>query len=122
MLKTYDAEHAGIFPAQWRVNEMLANMFCEGTRDDFKNILQRSTRRSDGQTLDVNLLLSCLQETLNFEHSLERRFSNDVCAASFSTMAVTHVFSPVSPSTTLPPRTKNLSRLGRQYLKHLSHT
>jgi hypothetical protein len=74
MLKTYDGEHASIFPAHWRVGEMLANAFCEGTRDDYKAILQRSMRRTDGQTLDVNLLLSCLQETLNFEHSLERRF------------------------------------------------
>lgn len=77
MMKTYDVEHAAIFPAYWRVNEMLANSYCEGTREDFKGILQRSMRRGDGQTLDVDLLLSCLQETLNFEHSLERRFSNE---------------------------------------------
>ena len=78
MMKTYDVEHASIFPSYWRVNEMLANSFCEGTREDFKAILQRSVRKGDSQSLDVDLLLSCLQETLNFEHSLERRFSNDV--------------------------------------------
>lgn len=78
MMKTYDVEHATIFPSYWKVNEMLANSFCEGTRDDFKAILQRSMRRGDGQTLDVDLLLSCLQETLNFEHSLEQRFSTEV--------------------------------------------
>ena len=77
-MKTYDVEHASIFPSYWRVNEMLANSFCEGTREDFKAILQRSVRKGDSQSLDVDLLLSCLQETLNFEHSLERRFSNDV--------------------------------------------
>lgn len=77
MLKTYDLEHAIVFPAVWRVNELLANAFCEGTRDDFKGILQRSARKADGQTLDVNLLLSCLQETLDFEHALERRFANE---------------------------------------------
>lgn len=77
MLKTYDAEHASIFPAHWRVGEMLANVFCENTREDFKSILQRHMRRTDGQTLDVNLLLSCLQETLDFEHGLERRFANE---------------------------------------------
>ncbi|KAL8781576.1 MAG: hypothetical protein Q9213_005926 [Squamulea squamosa] len=76
MLKTYDDEHAIIFPATWRMNEMLANAFCEGTRDDFKGILSRSIRRDDGLSLDVDLLLSCLQETLDFEHSLERRFNN----------------------------------------------
>lgn len=73
ILKIYDEEYAGIFPASWRVNEILANVFCEGTRDDFKGILSRSVR--NGQNLDVNLLLSCLQETLDFERSLERRFS-----------------------------------------------
>ena len=78
MMKTYDVEHASIFPAYWRVNEMLANSFCEGTREDFKSILQKSVRRGEGQSLDVELLLSCLQETLDFEHSLERRFANDV--------------------------------------------
>ncbi|KAF1997652.1 hypothetical protein P154DRAFT_524690 [Amniculicola lignicola CBS 123094] len=86
MMKTYDVDHATIFPSYWKVNEMLANAFCEGTRDDFKAILQRSMRRGDGQTLDVDLLLSCLQETLNFEHSLERRFSNE-SRSSIDTMA-----------------------------------
>jgi hypothetical protein len=79
MMKTYDVEHAAIFPANWKVNEMLANSFCEGTRDDFKGILQRAMRKTDGQTLDVDMMLSCLQETLDFEQSLERRFSNEVC-------------------------------------------
>ena len=76
MLKTYDDEHSALFPPSWRVNELLANAFCEGTREDFKGILQRSARRADGQTLDVDLLLSCLQETLEFEHGLERKFTN----------------------------------------------
>jgi hypothetical protein len=84
MMKTYDVEHATIFPSYWRVNEMLANSFCEGTREDFKAILQRSMRRGDGHTLDVDLLLSCLQETLNFEHTLERRFANEVCRLSLT--------------------------------------
>lgn len=73
ILKIYDEENATIFPPSWRVNEILANVFCEGTRDDYKGILARSVR--SGQTIDVNLLLSCLQETLDFEHSLERRFA-----------------------------------------------
>ncbi|TVY65525.1 Vacuolar protein sorting-associated protein 53-like protein, partial [Lachnellula suecica] len=77
MLKTYEDEHAGIFPIQWRVNEVLANAFCEGTRDDFKGILERSMRRPDGGKIDVNLLLSCLQETMDFEHSLEKKFANN---------------------------------------------
>ncbi|KAI9699188.1 MAG: Vacuolar protein sorting-associated protein 53 [Bogoriella megaspora] len=77
MLRTYDTEHSSIFPAHWRVNERLADTFCEGTREDYKGILARSMRKADGQPPDVNLLLSCLQETLDFEHSLEKRFALD---------------------------------------------
>lgn len=86
MLKTYDSEHAVLFPPHWRVNEMLANAFCEGTREDYKGILQRSMRRADGQPPDVNLLLSCLQETLDFEHSLERRFAAGQSRSSMDTI------------------------------------
>jgi len=77
MLKTHEDEHATIFPPYWRVNEVLANAFCEGTRDDFKGILERSMRRADGAKIDVNLLLSCLQETLDFEQTLEKRFASE---------------------------------------------
>lgn len=88
MLKTYDDEHAVMFPAHWRMNEMLANVFCESTREDFRSILSKLVRKADGQSLDVDLLLSCLQETLEFEHSLERRFSNTVRFAISSPKAV----------------------------------
>lgn len=57
---------------------MLSKSFCDGTRDDFKTILAKAARRSEGKNLDVNLLLSCLQETLDFEQWLERRFAVDV--------------------------------------------
>lgn len=91
MLKTYDEEHAAIFPIHWKVSEVLTNVFCEGTREDFKGILSRSV--SAGQTLDVGLLLSCLQETLDFEHFLEKRF-NTTSRTSTDTFA-----SAESPST-----------------------
>jgi hypothetical protein len=105
LLKTYDDHHAAIFPSYWRVDEVLANSFCEGTRDDFKGILAKSVRRTDGQTLDANLLLTCLQETLEFEHGLERKFgkssrvsldtvvSTDTPAAPFS-HAISEAFEP----------------------------
>ncbi|KAK6949567.1 hypothetical protein Daesc_009650 [Daldinia eschscholtzii] len=77
MVKVYEEEHAGIFPPHWRVGETLAMAFCDGTRDDYKGILEKSMRRTDGAKIDVNLLLSCLQETMDFEQTLERRFSNE---------------------------------------------
>lgn len=58
---------------------MLSKAFCDGTKDDFKTILSKAARKIDGKSLDVNLLLSCLQETLDFEQWLERRFATDVC-------------------------------------------
>ena len=75
MLKTHEGEHAILFPPHWRVNETLAMSFCDGTREDFKGILERSMRRTDGARIDVNLLLGCLQETMDFEQSLEKRFA-----------------------------------------------
>ncbi|KHJ36150.1 putative garp complex subunit vps53 [Erysiphe necator] len=77
ILSMYEEKHEVIFPKQWRINEVLANEFCEETRDDFNDILEKSMRRTDGSKVDVNLLLSCLQETMDFEHSLEKKFSSD---------------------------------------------
>ncbi|KAI0473367.1 Vps53-like protein [Xylariaceae sp. FL0804] len=77
MMKGYEDEHASIFPPHWRVGETLASAFCDGTRDDYRGILEKSMRKADGVKVDVNLLLSCLQETLDFEQSLERRFASD---------------------------------------------
>ncbi|KAK7986929.1 hypothetical protein PG988_001917 [Apiospora saccharicola] len=76
MIKTYEEEQYGIFPPHWKVGEVLATAFCDGTRDDFKGILERSMRRTDGVKIDVNLLLSCLQETMDFEQGLERKFAD----------------------------------------------
>jgi hypothetical protein len=80
-LKTHEEEHAAIFPPHWRVGETLGMAFCDGTREDFKGILEKSMRRIDGAKLDVNLLLSCLQETMDFEQSLERRFASEARAS-----------------------------------------
>lgn len=87
MLKTHEDEHAVIFPPHWRVNEMLAMAFCDGTREDFKGILEKSMRRADGHKIDVNLLLSCLQETMDFESGLENRFSTGLPRASIDTLS-----------------------------------
>jgi len=94
MLRTYDNEHAALFPPSWRVNELLANAFCESTREEFRGILLRASRRSDGQSLDVDLLLKCLQETLDFEHNLEKKFTN-TSRASMDTVSSADDKSPV---------------------------
>lgn len=96
MLWIYDEAHAPIFPPSWQVAAILANVFCEGTREDFKGILSRSFRNR--QSLDINLLLSCLQETLDFEHYLERKFASSSSRVSTDTFISTSnepsVFNP----------------------------
>ncbi|ODA76089.1 hypothetical protein RJ55_08372 [Drechmeria coniospora] len=87
MIRTHEDEHAMLFPPHWRVNELLATAFCDGTRDDFKGILERSMRRGDGGKVDVGLLLSCLQETLDFEQSLDKRFSTNERRESIDTLS-----------------------------------
>ena len=77
MIKTHEEEHAAIFPPHWRVGEVLASSFCDGTRDDFKGILERSMCKTNGTKIDVNLLLGCLQATMDFEQALERRFASE---------------------------------------------
>ncbi|KAG6177136.1 hypothetical protein E4U24_006907 [Claviceps purpurea] len=88
MMKTHEHDDANIFPSYWHVGELLATAFCDGTREDYKGILERSLRRGDGNKLDVNLLLSCLQETLDFEQSIEKKFSNEP-RASIDTLSST---------------------------------
>jgi len=82
ILKTYDEEHTDIFPHSWKVNQILTTTFCEGTKEDYRTILGRFSRKADGKSLDVDLLLRCLQETLEFEHWLEQRFSGEVWSVS----------------------------------------
>ena len=73
ILGQYDEEHSGIFLGHWRVNEALVKAFCDTTREDYRGILARS-----GKGLDVKLLLSALQQSLEFEYYLEKRFSHAV--------------------------------------------
>lgn len=56
----YEEEYVVIFLFYWCVNEMLVMFFCDGIREDFKGILEKSMWRFDGFKFDVNLLFSCL--------------------------------------------------------------
>ncbi|KAK9314690.1 Vps53-like protein [Lipomyces starkeyi] len=71
MLKTLEPQMNQIFPQHWKVAESLCRSFCEITRDDYKVHLARS-----GKTLNVDLLLKALEETMEFEQFLERKFSS----------------------------------------------
>ncbi|KAI1109144.1 Vps53-like protein [Nemania sp. NC0429] len=87
MMKVYEDDHAAIFPPHWRVGETLAAAFCDGTRDDYRGLLEKSMRRTDGAKMDVDLLLRALQETMDFEQGVERRFSSELPRASIDTLS-----------------------------------
>ncbi|ODV91310.1 hypothetical protein CANCADRAFT_3021 [Tortispora caseinolytica NRRL Y-17796] len=71
ILNSYSEQFSRFFLAEWNVGEELCLRFCIKTRDDIKQAL-----RNVGSDVDVNLLLSALQETLEFEHSLDSIFSD----------------------------------------------
>lgn len=64
--KTYDDEHATIFPDSWRVLQHLIKASCDSTREDLSNVLARSRP-------DIKVLLQALQESLDFEKYLCER-------------------------------------------------
>ncbi|KAK7205852.1 putative GARP complex subunit Vps53 [Myxozyma melibiosi] len=70
MLKSLEPQIHQIFPPHWLVAEALCRSFCEITREDYKVHLSQS-----GRSLNVDLLLQALEETMEFEQFLEKRFS-----------------------------------------------
>ncbi|TPX58681.1 hypothetical protein PhCBS80983_g02968 [Powellomyces hirtus] len=69
LLKTYDEEHAVIFPPEWKVAEMLCDAFCQDTRRDLSDALVKADH-----SMDVKLMLQALQTTMDFEGKLDKRF------------------------------------------------
>lgn len=67
--KTYDDEHASIFPESWAVLSHLIKSSCDSTREDLGSILARSRP-------DIKALLQALQESLDFEKYLAERASD----------------------------------------------
>ncbi|KAI8819643.1 Vps53-like protein [Fimicolochytrium jonesii] len=68
LLKTFDEEHAVIFPPEWKVAEVLCESFCQDTRRDLGEVLAKAD-----QTMDVKLMLAALQTTIDFEGKLDKR-------------------------------------------------
>lgn len=69
--KTYDDEHAAIFPETWRVLEQLVKSSCDSTREDLATVLSRARP-------DIKTLLQALQESLDFEKYLTERVADGV--------------------------------------------
>ncbi|TPX70634.1 hypothetical protein SpCBS45565_g01703 [Spizellomyces sp. 'palustris'] len=69
LLKTYDEDHAIIFPPEWKVAEILCDKFCHDTRQDLSEVLAKAD-----SSMDVKLMLQALQTTMDFEGKLDKRF------------------------------------------------
>ncbi|PCH36062.1 hypothetical protein WOLCODRAFT_108133 [Wolfiporia cocos MD-104 SS10] len=70
LLQTHENEQGRVFPAEWRVGWFLCAKFVEITRDDMTVLLSKA-----GSKLTVKQLLDTLQETIEFEASMARKYA-----------------------------------------------
>ncbi|EIW62635.1 uncharacterized protein TRAVEDRAFT_160554 [Trametes versicolor FP-101664 SS1] len=73
LLHTHETEQGRVFPAEWKVGWSLTAKFIEITRDDMTALLSKA-----GSKLTVKQLLDTLQETMDFESSITRKFGTSV--------------------------------------------
>ncbi|KAI0645796.1 Vps53-like protein [Trametes meyenii] len=73
LLHTHETEQGRVFPAEWKVGWFLTAKFIEITRDDMTVLLSKA-----GSKLVVKQLLDTLQETMEFETSVTRKFSTSL--------------------------------------------
>lgn len=71
LLKEHVENYAKFFNPSWHMAEELANAFCNYTCDDIKTLLAQG-----GKNINVQLLLKALQDTLEFEQYMEKRFAS----------------------------------------------
>ncbi|KAJ8494966.1 hypothetical protein ONZ51_g1987 [Trametes cubensis] len=73
LLQTHETEQGRVFPADWKVGWFLTAKFIEITRDDMTALLSKA-----GSKLTVKQLLDTLQETMEFEASITRKFGTSL--------------------------------------------
>ncbi|OSX65954.1 hypothetical protein POSPLADRAFT_1177410 [Postia placenta MAD-698-R-SB12] len=73
LLQTHETEQGRVFPAEWKVGWFLCSKFIEITRDDMTVLLSKA-----GSKLSVKQLLDTLQETMEFEESMTRKYATPV--------------------------------------------
>ncbi|KAK0081657.1 hypothetical protein PV325_011819 [Microctonus aethiopoides] len=69
-LMDFEQQFGVIFPPDWEVSERIAVQFCNVTRENLSQLMQK--RRGE---IDVKLLLYTIQRTMNFENLLAKRFT-----------------------------------------------
>lgn len=71
LLKRHSDDLARYFSPDWNVTEELCNAVCQTTRQDLQTLLRQS-----GRNITVQLLLQALEETLEFENFLDKKFKS----------------------------------------------
>lgn len=74
-LKTFDENHAVLFPEHWKVADALSWQFCQDTKRDLAEVIMKSER--DG-SFDTRIMLGAIQTTTEFEAKLDHRFIQQV--------------------------------------------
>ncbi|GAA96475.1 hypothetical protein E5Q_03142 [Mixia osmundae IAM 14324] len=95
ILRTYEDEHASVFPTSWTVGRCLTGCFGEVTRDDLRHVIEKT---NSAKHLTVTVLLESLNATKDFEREMCRLFSVGQYSevASSSTMALGSAPEPIS--------------------------
>lgn len=70
LLKRHQDEMSRYFAPSWKMEEHLCKAFCETTKEDIQTLLSQ-------KNIDVELLLGALQDTMEFEQYLLKRFGKD---------------------------------------------
>ncbi|OAX41129.1 hypothetical protein K503DRAFT_713205 [Rhizopogon vinicolor AM-OR11-026] len=69
VLGVYEAELGRVFPSEWRVGWVLLTKFVAITGDDLSALLSKA-----GSTLTIRALLEALQQTIEFESSMAKKW------------------------------------------------
>ncbi|KAJ3271836.1 Vacuolar protein sorting-associated protein 53 [Terramyces sp. JEL0728] len=70
-LKTFDEQHAQLFPEPWKVDDAVTLQFCLETKKDLAAIMTKSEHDS---TFDTMAMLQAIHTTVDFEGKLDMRF------------------------------------------------
>ncbi|CAG7854625.1 Vacuolar protein sorting-associated protein 53 AltName: Full=GARP complex subunit vps53 [Serendipita indica DSM 11827] len=69
VISLHDEEHGIVFPESWNVGKALCSRFIEITAEDVSTLLTKL-----GPKLTVTLLLECLQQSIEFETFVNRKY------------------------------------------------
>lgn len=84
LLQTHETETGRVFPGDWQVGWHLTAKFVEITRDDMTTLLSKA-----GSNLTVKQLLDTLQEVLDFEASIVKKYATPLTDILKATQQVT---------------------------------